>query len=226
MGHVHHRLQFGGAVGLQGTGRVRAAHRRHRIADVDLAAGNVERASVERDLPGKAGDAVFGGGIGRQAGARGMCRDRAVVDDAPAPRHLRLHLDEGGAGDVESAAEVHVDDFAPVGGGDLVNRGGGHVGTGVVEDYVDAAKSGGDAGECGIDGGGVGDIARHGDSVGVIGGGFSQGFGSSANKGNVIAIGEEGLRTGTANAGARSSDDSDFGHGQSFPCGFASAALA
>ena len=67
---------------------MRCRHLGRGVADVDLAAGDVVLAAVERGRLGQAGDRVLGGGVGRRVRARRVGRDRAVVDDAPAARRL------------------------------------------------------------------------------------------------------------------------------------------
>ena len=56
------------AVGLQGSDGDAGAHLGGGVADVDLAAGDVVGAAVERDALGEAGDGVLGGGVGRGVG--------------------------------------------------------------------------------------------------------------------------------------------------------------
>src|SRR2546430_9792783 len=58
---------------------------------IDLAAGDVVFAPVERGRFGETGDRVLGRGVGHRIGSRGVRGDRAVIDDPPAHRLLVLH---------------------------------------------------------------------------------------------------------------------------------------
>src|SRR5439155_785874 len=84
--HVHARLDAHLAIRLHHAFRHALGHLGGRVADVDLAAGDVERASVERDGLGDAAHGVLGRGVGNGHRARRMRGDGAVVDDAPAAR--------------------------------------------------------------------------------------------------------------------------------------------
>ena len=57
---------------------------------------------------------MLGRGVGRRVRARRVRGDRAVVDDPPAARRLRLHRPEGRLRAQERAREVDVDDLLPV----------------------------------------------------------------------------------------------------------------
>jgi len=118
MGHVHHwrrvlpvrdsaRRDFAQQVGF-------------RVADVDLAAGDVEGPPIECDLTREAGDGVLGRRVGRGAFARNMGRDGAVHDDATAPGRLAAHQPERHARAQEHAREIHIDGAVPVFERDLV----------------------------------------------------------------------------------------------------------
>ncbi|MNU10551.1 hypothetical protein D3C72_2577630 [compost metagenome] len=63
MGHIKGRLGRHGAIGLQGAGTHIAGHVGRRIADIDLPAGDVEGASIERNRLGQARDGVLAGGV-------------------------------------------------------------------------------------------------------------------------------------------------------------------
>src|SRR5258708_6168210 len=83
---VHPGLLHHAAVGLHHAGALHHAigERGRGIADVDLAAADVERAAVEGGLLGEPRDGVLGRRVGRRERARRVGRDRAVVDDAAA----------------------------------------------------------------------------------------------------------------------------------------------
>ena len=89
--HVEHRLGRDLAVGLHHAGLHAPAHGRVGVADVELAAGDVVLAPVERRALGEPGDGVLRGGVGHRVGPGRVRRDRAVVDDAAALGRLRLH---------------------------------------------------------------------------------------------------------------------------------------
>ena len=107
--HVHQRFDRDLAVRLQHALRHPLGHFGERVADVDLAAGDVVLAAVERGGLGEAGDRVFGGGLGRGIRPRRVRRDRAVVDDAAAARRLRLHQLERFLRAEKHAGQVGVD---------------------------------------------------------------------------------------------------------------------
>src|SRR5207244_5082196 len=64
------------------------------VADVDLAAGDVVLAAVERGCLREAGDRVLCSGVRGRVGAGGVGGDAAVVDDAAAARVLVLRSEE------------------------------------------------------------------------------------------------------------------------------------
>src|SRR4029079_18818217 len=89
--YIEHRLGRNRAVGLHHAGLHAAAHGGVGVADVELAAGDVVLAPVERGTLCQGGDGVVGRGIGHRVGPWRVRGDRAIVDDAPALGRLRLH---------------------------------------------------------------------------------------------------------------------------------------
>ena len=81
------------AVRLQDAARHALGHLGRGVADVDLAANNVERAAVERDRFREPGDRVLGRGVWRRFRTRRVRRNRPVVDDAAAARRPALSSD-------------------------------------------------------------------------------------------------------------------------------------
>ena len=81
---LHHRLDGYFPVSLHDT--LGHTHRKlgQRVADVDLPAGNVVFAAIERQRFGQSGNRMFSRGVRRGIGARGMGRNRAIIDDASA----------------------------------------------------------------------------------------------------------------------------------------------
>src|ERR1700722_3694848 len=83
---IHPRFDDHFAVGLQRpAGDPR--HARTGVADIDLAAGNIVRAAIERDGPGQPGDRMLGRRVRRGIGPGYMRGNGSVVDDA-APLRL------------------------------------------------------------------------------------------------------------------------------------------
>src|SRR5437660_1438507 len=80
---VHQRLRLDLAVRLGNAVGHSRGEGRSRVADVDLAAGDVVLPAVERARPGEARHRVLGGSVGRRVRTRRVRGDRAVVDDAP-----------------------------------------------------------------------------------------------------------------------------------------------
>ena len=128
------------AVRLRHALRHPLGHLGERVADVDLAAGDVVLAAVERGRLGEAGDRVLGGGVGRGVRPRRVRGDRAVVDDAPAARRLVLHQPEGFLRAQERAGQVDVDDALPLLERQVLERDAGRVLAGVVEEHVEPAE--------------------------------------------------------------------------------------
>ena len=112
------------------------------VADVDLAARDVERPAVERRGLGEPGDRVLGGGVRRGVRPRGVRRDGPVVDDAAASRVLRLHQPDRLLRAEERAAQVHVDHGAPLLHRHVLERRRRRADPGVVEQQVEPSEPG------------------------------------------------------------------------------------
>src|SRR6185312_6446962 len=65
------------------------------VTDVDLTAGYVKLASVERSGFREPGDSVFGSRVGNRVRPWHLGGDRAVIDDAAAARSLAFHEAHG-----------------------------------------------------------------------------------------------------------------------------------
>ena len=96
--------------------------------------------AVERDRLRQAGDGVLGRRVGRGVRPRRVGRDRAVVDDAPAPRVLRLHQPERLLRAEERAGEVRRRRPLPLLEGQVLERHGRRARAGVVEEQVEPAE--------------------------------------------------------------------------------------
>ena len=120
---------------------MRAAIVGRGVADVDLAAGDVVFAAVERRRLGQAGDRVLGGRVGRRVRPRRVRRDRAVVDDPAAARVLRLHDPERLLRAEEDAGQVDVDDALPLLEGQVLQRDRRRADAGIVEQEIEAAEA-------------------------------------------------------------------------------------
>ena len=211
---VHARLDHGRAVGLQHALGHALGHRRHGIADVDLAAGDVVGAAVERGRLGEAGDGVLGRGVGDRERPRRMGRDRAVVDDAPAARLLVLHDLHGFLGAQERAGEVGRHHAEPGLVGQLLQRHRRRAAAGIVEHQVEPAPGRLDLGEQRHDVVALGDVGRHGERVGrvVAGqlGGLVQRVLAAAGQRHLVAVVQQSERRGAADAAACAGDDCDL----------------
>src|SRR6266567_4756645 len=148
-GHVQHRvgdvlgvegrLRRDRSVGLRYAAADDLGHVRRGVADVDLAAGDVEVPAVERQRLGQARDRVLGGRVADAPRPGAVRGDRAVVDDPPAARALGLHRPHGVVRAQECAGEVDVHGLLPPGRGDLVRRARRAEDARVVDEQVDAA---------------------------------------------------------------------------------------
>ena len=112
-----------------------------RVADVDLAAGDVVGAAVERDRLGQAGDGVLGHRVADGAGPGRVGGDRPVVDDPPALGVLRLHHPHRVVRAQVGAGQVGGHDRLPPVGRQLVHRAGRRPGPRVVDEQVHPAEA-------------------------------------------------------------------------------------
>ena len=163
---VHRRLGHERPVGLRHAARHPLGHLGGRVADVDLPAGDVELAPLQRQRLGDPGDRVLGRVVGDRVRPRHVGRERAVVDDAPAARLLRRHRAERRLRAQERAGEVGVHDPLPVLEGQLGHR-RGHAEARVVEQQVDAPVALERRREQRGDRRGVGDVGGYGQPVAV-----------------------------------------------------------
>ena len=134
---VHRRLGLQRPVGLRHAAGHPLGHLGGGVADVDLPAGDVELAPFQRQRLGDPRDRVLGRVVGDRVRPRDVGRERAVVDDAPAPRLLRGHRAERRLRAQEGAGDVGVHHPLPVLEGQLGDR-RGHAEAGVVEQQVHA----------------------------------------------------------------------------------------
>ena len=157
--------------------------------------------------------------VRRRVRAWGRRRDRAVVDDATASRHLPLHQPERLLGAEERSGEVGVDDRLPLVDVELFERDGGGADARVVEEQVEPAVAVVDLGEERPDRGGVGDIARdrHGVGPGRRGGGFER-LDAPSCEDDGPALTAEGEGDRGADAAAGSGDECDPRHGRATRC--------
>ena len=84
----------------------RPTHRRRRVADVDLCAGDAEVAPLERGCPREPGHPVLGDRVRDAVRPGSLGRDRPDVDDPAAGRLLLLHRPYGVLGAPERASQV------------------------------------------------------------------------------------------------------------------------
>ena len=131
------------------------------IADVDLAAGDVVAAAIERRRFGEAGHRMLGRGVGDRARARRVRGDRAVVDDAAAARFLRLHDLDRFLRAQKHAGEIGVDNLLPRLAGQILERHRGSADARIVEKHVQPAEGILGLGEQRFDCRRIGDVGRH-----------------------------------------------------------------
>ena len=118
------------------------------IADIDLAAGDVEGAAVQGEGFGQSGQRMLARGIGRGIGPGHLRRNRAVVDDAPAARiGLRLHQPYRFLRAEERPGQIDADHRLPFVETQFFQRRGTGGGPGVVEQQIQAAEAVLDPGE-------------------------------------------------------------------------------
>jgi hypothetical protein len=114
MANVHSWLRQHSAVGLWDSGLHPLAHFRGGIAYIDLSAGDVVFAAVQRDRFRKSGGRVFGGRIRSGVWPRRMRGDGAVIDDAAATWILSFHQQDGPLCAEERAGQINGDDRIPL----------------------------------------------------------------------------------------------------------------
>src|SRR4029077_19626824 len=86
------------------------------------------------------GDGMLAGRIQGGIGPGSVCRDGAVVDDAPAARGVLLHEAKRLLRAEERAGEVDVDDATPLLDGQVLQGNGRSAGAGVVEQQIESAE--------------------------------------------------------------------------------------
>lgn len=195
-------------------GRHLARHVGERIADVDLAAGDVVAPAIERGGPGEAGDRMLGRRVRRRVRARHVRRDRAVVDDAPAHRALALHDPERLLRAQERAGQVRADDGLPLLEAHVLERDVRGAETGVVEEQVDAAERRLGALEERLHRGRHADVGRLRDRTRRRRAAFSnrrvERLRAATGKDDAVAVSEQGVGDRFADAGTRAGDDGDL----------------
>ncbi|SOT44274.1 hypothetical protein F01_460642 [Burkholderia cenocepacia] len=140
MRNVDPRLGRDAAVGLQHAAVHAFGERGRGVADIDLAARDVEWPAIEGKRARDAEDGVLRGRVRDCVRARTVGGDRTVVDDAPALRRLTLHLAPRGAGAQEHAGQVGRDQVVPELQCVIVDRHGAGVAARVVEQHVKAPE--------------------------------------------------------------------------------------
>ena len=216
--HVHARLHRLAAVGLQHALGHALGHLGGGIADIDLARGDVEGPPVQDGGFGQAGDGVLGGGVGRAVRARPVGADRAIVDDAPAARLLRLHHPDRLLGAEKGAGEIDADNGLPLFKAQLLDRNGGGAHAGIVEQHVQAAELVLDLGEDGFHGRRVADIGGRDQVIALQAfGGLLQRVLLAAHQRQLPALRRQRTRRCPPHAAARAGDHCDFVHIASHP---------
>ena len=209
--HIEHRLRHDIATRLRHAGLHASAHVGVGVADVELAAGDVERPAVKRDALGQARDGVLGCRVGDRHRPRHVRRDRAVVDDTPALRLLFLEHADRFLRTHEAGGQVEIDDALPLLEWDVLHRSGRQSHAGVVEQEIQASEGFFRLGEQLLDIGLFGDVG--GDADHFPGPRFCHGDGlvqfllAAAGDDDVPAVGLQMQRCGAADAGAAAGDD-------------------
>src|SRR5438876_1201767 len=189
------------------------ARRAPLTASVDLAAGDVVFAAVERGRFGEAGDRVLARGIGDRIWPRHMRRDRAVVDDPAAHRLLVLHDLEGFLSAQEGTRQDRIDNGFPAIEGELLDRSVGAE-AGIVEQHIESPEGLFGLGEQGADRVWVADVGR--DTQGLalqaldLADDGLQRLGPAAGDDDRNSISRQRQRRGLANAASPAGDKGDF----------------
>ena len=123
------------------SGRHALRHLGRGVADVDLSAGDAVAAAIQRNALRQAGNGVLRRGVGRRMRARHVRGDRAIVDDAPAHRFLRLHQFDCLLRAQKRTREVDPYHLHPLLVAEFFHRNGRSVGAGVVEQHVEPPES-------------------------------------------------------------------------------------
>ena len=157
--------------------------------------------------------------VRRRERAWGRRRDRAVVDDPTASRHLPLHQPERLLRAEERSGEVGVDDRPPLLDAELLERNRRGADARVVEEQVEPAVAVVDLGEERPDRGRIGDVAgdRDGAVPGRRGGGFER-LEAPPREDDRPAVVGEGDGDRGADAAAGSGDECDPRHGRAAHC--------
>ena len=135
--HIHQGFNRHLTIGLHNAGRHALGHLGCGIANVDLPDSDVVFATVERRCLGQARDGVFGRRVGNRIGARRGGRNRTVVNDAPAPRRLRLHHPKRLLNAQKHAGEVDVYHIFPLRQRQVFQGNTGCIDPGIVEQHID-----------------------------------------------------------------------------------------
>ena len=153
---------------------------------------------------------MLGRRVGDGIGARGISRDRAVVDDPAAHRRLGLHDADRFLGTDEGAGQVHVDDLLPGLDRQILHVDGRGTHAGVIEQHVEATELVLGRGEQRRDGLGIDHVGRVHEhfTAGAVrhGRGLLEFVLAAPGKRDVIALLLQRQRGGPADATARPRD--------------------
>ena len=209
---IHHGFGLDRTVRLRDARLHAPAHGGVRIADVDLPAGDVVGASVERGRLREARHGVLGRRVGDRERPRGMGRDRAVVDDAAAARRLVLHDPEGVLRADEERREVRGDDLPEGLRRQLLDRHARSAAPGIVEEQVEPSVGLDRLLEEVRDAGVVADVGRHAQHAALLGHrrDLVQRFRAASREHDVPAVPHQGQGGRLADPRSRSRHDRDL----------------
>src|SRR5262245_41613942 len=138
--HIHAWLGYDCAMRLKNTVFHPGSQIRGGISDVDLAACNLERPAVQRCGLSQSGNRVFRAGVRCGVWTWRMSRDRTVVDDTAALRHLPFHHPNRFLGTKKHTGQIHIDHTLPLLKRQIFDGDRGSAGAGVVEQHVETAE--------------------------------------------------------------------------------------
>ena len=161
---------------------------------------------------------MFGGGVRRGVDARHVRGERAIVNDAPPARLLRLHQPHGFLRAQKRPGEIHAHHGIPLFESDVFHRNDGRAHAGVVEEHIEAAELVSNPREEGADGIGVAHVRRHGEGFAV---GQRRGFfecgGAAPGERDSVSGGVQSERGGAADPTTGAGDKRDFWHLEVIP---------
>src|SRR5579862_3194086 len=153
---------------------------------------------------------MLGRRVRRGVGTRCVCRNRAVIDNAPTARLLSLHDVKSLLGAEKRACEIDLDHGLPLLEGEVLEIDCWGADAGIVEQQVKAAKAALHSSEEAPNRRGIADIRRNGQAVPCCVASkckrLFEGVLAPPRQGDAISVGEQGEGDGASDAGPGSGD--------------------